>query len=100
MATGGGTPCFFDNMEWMLQNGIVVYLTLPIGMIASRLTNSHSRPLLNSGSKEELVQKLTTQLESREVFYKKAHLIVNVADFNKKNIIDLVDLLESHNHTK
>jgi len=49
ISCGGGTPCFNDNLNWMLQNGKVVYLDLPIGMLLQRLQRAHvdERPLLN-----------------------------------------------------
>ena len=37
VSCGGGTPCFNDNLNWMLKNGKVVYLDLPIGMLLQRL---------------------------------------------------------------
>ncbi|MFN5319163.1 MAG: shikimate kinase [Bacteroidia bacterium] len=48
ISCGGGTPCFNDNLHWMLQKGKVVYLDVPIGMLVHRLqqANASERPLL------------------------------------------------------
>ncbi|MGB4776233.1 MAG: shikimate kinase, partial [Daejeonella sp.] len=47
VATGGGAPCFHDNMDWMDQNGVTIYLSLPAKALANRLENSKTtRPLI------------------------------------------------------
>ncbi|MBN8785522.1 MAG: shikimate kinase, partial [Terrimonas sp.] len=38
LSTGGGTPCFFDNMQWMNDNGITIYLNTSVQVLAERLT--------------------------------------------------------------
>ncbi|MBD80029.1 MAG: shikimate kinase [Crocinitomicaceae bacterium] len=95
MATGGGTPCFNDNLNYMLDNGIVVYLTLPIAMLASRLVNSYSRPLLGTKGREELEALLAEQLRQREVYYTKAHLSVEMKNMNKERMDAFVKELEA-----
>ena len=47
VATGGGAPCYFDNMDWMNEHGVTVYLMLPPGVLASRLNGSRNRPLIS-----------------------------------------------------
>ncbi|MEQ9405455.1 MAG: shikimate kinase [Cyclobacteriaceae bacterium] len=66
LATGGGTPCFFNNMQLMNESGVTVYINTPVAEIRKRLENDSSRPLMKIHSIEEL-HKL------REVWYKKAH---------------------------
>src|SRR6476661_7626101 len=46
IATGGGLPCFFDNMDWMNANGKTVYLQMKPSQLISRLHNREKRPLL------------------------------------------------------
>ncbi len=93
ISTGGGTPYFFNNMDWMLESGIVIYLQLPIVKIAARLQNSYSRPLLPSENKSELENQLKDQLKLREVYYNQAHISFNVDAWNKVRIEELVDLI-------
>ena len=57
MSTGGGTPCFFNNMELMNQAGITVFVNTPIDLIKQRLENDTSRPLMKSNSLEDLLAK-------------------------------------------
>ncbi len=73
MATGGGTPCFNDNIEFMNANGTTFYINAAIQDLLERLTDKgiNKRPLLKAAAPNELEEKLTTQLESRKAFYEK-----------------------------
>lgn len=57
MATGGGTPCFFNNLETMKAAGTTVYVNTPIEQISRRLEKDTSRPLMKKHSLEELLNK-------------------------------------------
>lgn len=77
VSCGGGTPCFFDNMEMMNSRGITVYLRLSPAALATRLQNSRrKRPLIETLPGDDLVQKITLHLAEREAFYNQARLIV------------------------
>ena len=55
VATGGGTPCFFDNMDWMNKEGITIYINVPEGVLHQRLSmDAGARPLLENKQGEEL----------------------------------------------
>lgn len=68
VSTGGGTPCFHDNMEWLLANGKVVYIDLPEEALSQRLmaAGTAERPLLKgldeAGIRKFIHQKLTERL--------------------------------------
>jgi len=74
ISTGGGAPCFFDNMEFMNKQGITVYLKLSPAELAERLEDSHTnkRPLLGNRKGEELHRFITNGLVLREPFYLQA----------------------------
>lgn len=57
MATGGGTPCFFSNMQAMNDSGITIFLDTPISTIDERLTLDTTRPLLKAYNLSELLEK-------------------------------------------
>lgn len=77
MATGGGAPCFNQNMDQMKAAGIVVWLDLPTKEIVSRLKNgADSRPLIRDLSNEELNDFVCDSLEARWKFYSSAHIKV------------------------
>lgn len=86
IATGGGTPCFFDNIELMNTKGITVYIDTPIKIIASRLIKSKTkRPLLEKVPKEKLTEHLSELLSQRENYYNQAKIKYNpiTESFNK-----------------
>jgi shikimate kinase len=82
ISTGGGAPCFFDNMEFMNAQGITVYLQLSPSELATRLENSRAgkRPLLAERKGEDLRQFIAEGLSKRESFYYKANFVVNGND--------------------
>ncbi len=57
MATGGGTPCFFNNLETMHQSGTTIYVDTPISIIEERLKLDTTRPLMKSNSLDDLLRK-------------------------------------------
>lgn len=78
ISTGGGTPCFNDNMSTILENGLCFYLYLPPKAILSRLSMSKKpRPLLHELSGDELQGFIETTLQRREKFYRKAHFVID-----------------------
>jgi len=74
ISTGGGAPCFFDNMEYMNAQGLTIYLKLTPTELAQRLETSHAnkRPLIANRKGEELRQFIADGLAKREPFYSQA----------------------------
>lgn len=90
ISTGGGTPCFFDNMEVMNRQGITVYVKASVEQLVSRLVASKNvRPIIHNKSPKELKQFVTEHLAQRENYYSKAKLtyhtdlLVSVAHVNE-----------------
>lgn len=80
VSCGGGTPCFFDNMEYLNQQGETVYLKAdPKVLYGHLLMGKTVRPLLVGKSKEELLAFIHEQLEKREPFYTKAKHTLDVS---------------------
>ena len=83
ISCGGGTPCFFDNMDYLNQQGQVVYLKADPEVLYKHLLMAKvERPLLKGKSPEELIGYITEHLKERAPFYEKAKytLDVNVLD--------------------
>ena len=79
ISCGGGTPCFFDNMDYMNQQGQVVYLRCdPEVLHKHLLMGKTERPLLKGKTPEELIAFIREQLEKREPFYTKARYTLDV----------------------
>ncbi len=75
MSTGGGTPCFHQNIELMKDAGIVVWLDLPADQIHVRLKNDvHTRPLISGLNDQELIDFVQETLAERSSIYAQAHL--------------------------
>ena len=73
ISTGGGTPCFFDNIEYMNSQGTTVYLDVPVERLFIRLSIARSkRPLIKEKNDEELMAFIIEQLEKRAPHYSKA----------------------------
>lgn len=78
IATGGGTPCHNDNLEFLLANGTVVYLQMSVDDLVQRAIHSRNpRPLMQGLTPEEVRAKIEAQIKEREVFYLRAHIIID-----------------------
>ena len=97
ISCGGGTPCFFDNIDYMNRQGQVVYLNCsPEVLHGHLLMGKTERPLLKGKSPEELIAFIKEQLATREQYYNKAryHLDVSLMD-NYDKIKFTVDKLRN-----
>ncbi len=76
IATGGGAPCFFDNMEFMNRNGTTVFLDVPVTMIYQHLLEkgTESRPLLKDKQNEQLLLELNQKYSARLFYYNQARI--------------------------
>lgn len=78
ISTGGGVPCFFDNMAFMKKAGLTVYLKVSVGELAKRLDVCRStRPVLQGKTGEGLKLFIAESLNRREPFYNQADIIFN-----------------------
>ncbi|WP_439181742.1 shikimate kinase [Carboxylicivirga taeanensis] len=78
IATGGGTPCYFDNMAVMNRSGLTIYIKLPVKTLAERLMGAKQvRPLVAGKSGEELVTYIQEKLAEREAYYQQANVIAD-----------------------
>lgn len=88
---GGGTPCFNNNMEWMNEYGITVYLKSTAQEIMNRVTGEQDkRPLIKNLSQQELLSFIEMKLQEREPFYAKARHVLPVSELNETTIPSLV----------
>jgi shikimate kinase len=91
IATGGGTPCFFNNMEIIKTGGISIYLKMDVLSLVDRLAVvKKKRPLLKNKPVGELESYIHEQLEEREVFYNRADYIVEAGKLTVKELVSLI----------
>ena len=93
IATGGGTPCFFDNMAWMNTNGTTVFLDAsPQHLLHNITKGKNKRPLVQNHSEEELLFFIEQKLKERKKYYAEAKFILpkeNLEIESFKKIISL-----------
>jgi shikimate kinase len=101
ISTGGGTPCHAENMDVMLNSGVVVWLQLPSHVIAQRLVKSQSeRPLIAGLLPDVLPDFIRDHLESRLPFYQRAHIAFDTRDINAEKLKALTAMVLAHGESK
>ena len=90
ISTGGGTPCFFDNVEYMNAQGTTVFLDVPTERLFIRLSIArHKRPLIKDKNDEELQLFIAEQLGKRLPHYSKARYTFRADKLEDKTQIDM-----------
>lgn len=90
ISLGGGTPCFFDNMEIVNRAGTSVYLKPSEEILLMRLIKGkHKRPLLADKSDDQILQVIREQLAWREPYYLKANIVFEASHLENKADIHL-----------
>jgi shikimate kinase len=89
ISTGGGMPCFFDNMDHMNQRGISIFIDVPVETIHQRLIGqrSQNRPMLVGKTDEEVLNFLKLKYEERIPFYAKATVCVKGSNIKVNEIV-------------
>lgn len=78
ISTGGGAPCFFDNMSFIKKQGRSIFLQVTAQTLMERASKqAGSRPLLNGKSGEALLAELGSKYRLRLPFYQQAELVLN-----------------------
>ena len=88
VSTGGGSPCFFDNMEFMNRSGQTVYLKVSVQELTKRLeTCRQTRPVLKDRSGESLFRFIDENIQKREPYYNQASVV-----FDAENMLTESDV--------
>ena len=94
LATGGGTPCFHDNMAWMNKQGITIWLDEEIDTLVERLLPEKAhRPLIRDLNESELKAFLIKKRAEREIYYSQATHRLSSKDISLKV---LQQIIQSH----
>lgn len=100
ISTGGGAPCFFDNMDFMNRNGKTVFLNVHPDVLFRRLrVAKQQRPILQGKQDDELKEFIIRALEKRTPFYSQAQYVFNADELEdrfqiEKSVEKLRDLLK------
>jgi shikimate kinase len=91
VACGGGTPCYFNNMELMNNNGITIYLKMSVDALVSRLLQAkEKRPLIQNKTEPELRAFIARQLEKREDQYHLAQYTIKGKNLDVDELVAFV----------
>jgi shikimate kinase len=90
VATGGGTPCHFDNMPLINKNGLAVFLNVPLSLIASRLERQpNARPLIDETA-GDIMARLKSLYNARYPFYDQAAVAVSGLELNAEYVYNKI----------
>jgi shikimate kinase len=91
LATGGGAPCFHDNMEWMNENGVTIWIDEPPSVIASRLKKEKShRPLIAEVADDNLSEFFIRMRGSRAPYYMRAKYHLSGNHITEKDFMKII----------
>lgn len=99
ISTGGGTPCFYDNMKWINDNGLSLYLYHTPKSLYARLNQSdvNKRPVLKGLYGEDLLAFIENKLDERKRYYEQAHIKFEQIHTSLEEIIELIRKYQGEN---
>ncbi|HEV7781763.1 MAG TPA: shikimate kinase [Chitinophagaceae bacterium] len=78
MACGGGSPCYFNNIEYMNQAGTTVWINSPLDVLYNRLLGEKTkRPLIKELSDDQLKSFIYKKFADRKIYYEQADMVVD-----------------------
>jgi shikimate kinase len=94
LSCGGGTPCFFNNIEFMKKYGTVVWLNTHVDVMLHRLMKERElRPLLKDIPNDDLKHYIIRKLNERRMYYEQADVIID-----KEDAISMNDFIQTVLH--
>lgn len=91
MAAGGGTPCYFNNVEYMNQAGTTVWINTPAPILFNRLLKEkEQRPLLKKLNNDQLMGFITKKYGDRKIYYEQADIIIDDEDISLDHFIEKI----------
>lgn len=92
ISTGGGTPCFYENMELMNNNGMTVYLKMNPKSLANRLNKARRlRPVIRDVQNADMQAFVEGQLAERDVFYSQAKVSVKGESLDLDALVSMIN---------
>ncbi len=91
LSSGGGTPCFFNNISFMKKNGRVVWLNTSVDILKQRLLKERmTRPLIRNIGEDQLKSYIIRKLGERKMYYEQADVMVNEESILLQPLIELL----------
>jgi len=94
IATGGGMPCFNNNMDYIKNNGISVFLNVPPEKIAERIQRhkANDRPMYQKND-DQLLKNIQQKYKERLPFYEKANVILEGENIHVRHLMEVLTIL-------
>ena len=91
LSCGGGTPCFFNNIEFMKKSGKVIWLNTAVDVLRQRLQRERlSRPLIAEITENDLQRYIIRKLSERRMYYQQADVTVSEENTNLDELIQIL----------
>jgi shikimate kinase len=91
MACGGGTPCFYNNIDYLKKQGTVVWINCSVDCLFSRLIKEkEKRPLISDLSDEALRSFIVKKYSTRKIYYQQAQVVINTDNLTLPTLIDRI----------
>lgn len=91
MACGGGSPCYFNNLDYMHREGITVWINTPLEILFQRLVKEKDkRPLIKELSDEQLRGFISKKFADRKMYYEQASIIMDEEPVQIEKLIERI----------
>ena len=91
MATGGGSPCYFNNIDYMNKQGTTVWINPAIETIFKRLiTEKDKRPLIRDLSDDQLKSYIVKKYADRKLYYEQADIMIEEENATLESLVEKV----------
>lgn len=91
MACGGGSPCYFNNIDYMTQAGTTIWLNTPLTILVERLKKEKDkRPLLKDLSDTQLMSFIMKKFSDRKIYYEQADIVIDDEDISLDHFIEKI----------
>ena len=91
MACGGGTPCFYNNIDYLKKKGLVIWISCSTDSIYQRLLKEKDqRPLISNIKDNELKAFITKKYASRKIYYRQANIVINEDDISLDKFVNSI----------
>ncbi len=91
MACGGGSPCYFNNIEYMNKSGTTVWINTPVELLFQRLKKEkEARPLIKELSDEQLKAFINKKFADRKIYYDQAAIIMDEEPLQLDKLVEKI----------
>jgi len=91
MACGGGTPCYYNNIDYMNHSGTTIWINTSIDVLFQRLIKEkQQRPLIKNLSNEQVRGFIIKKFSDRKIYYEQADLIIDEDPVRLENLVEKI----------